>query len=119
MEELYKSWKHHATHLKELHQRKEHKDQQIIKHSTKFEIGSPVMVKNNAHHTFELKCLLDYGVLKILNDGSLLLIMPNGKEGKTNINDIKLYSTKDIVENAWGSIPGFHKKQTPKLTTIT
>ena len=38
------------------------------------------MVKNHAHHTYEPKYLLDYKVLKILNDSTHLLITPNGKE---------------------------------------
>ena len=64
------------------------------------------MVKNYACHTFEPKHLLDNGVLKILNDSTLLLVMPNRKEGKTNINDFKPFSTTDLVENAWDSFLG-------------
>ena len=59
------------------------------------------MVKNYAHHAFEPKYLLDYRVLKICNDSTLLLGMPNGKERKTNINDFKLCITTLLVENAW------------------
>ena len=46
------------------------------------------MVKNYAHHTFEPKYLLVYKVLNIINDSTLLLITPKGKERKTNINDV-------------------------------
>ena len=60
----------------------------VCNSSTKLKIGQPVMVKNHACHTFDPKYLLDYKVLKILNDSTLLLITPNGKEGKTNINDV-------------------------------
>ena len=41
--------------------------------------------------------------LKILNDNTLFLMMPNGKERKTNINDAKPYSTTELVGNAWHS----------------
>ena len=57
-----------------------------------FEIGQPVMVWNHAHHKFEPKYLLDYRVLQILNDSTLLLVNPDGKDRKTNINDVKLCS---------------------------
>ena len=80
-----------------------HTDHEIHKNNTKFETGQPVMVKNHAPYTFELKYWKDYGVLKILNDSSLLLIMPNWKEAKTNISNIKPFSTTDIVENVWDS----------------
>ena len=44
-----------------------------------------VMVMNHAHHTFEPKYILDYRVLKVLNDSTLLLTMLNEKERKTKI----------------------------------
>ena len=69
----------------------------------KFEIEQPVMVKNHTHHTFEPKYLLDYRVLKIINESTLFLIMPNGKERRTNINDVKPCSTIELTENAWDS----------------
>ena len=56
------------------------------------------MVKKHAHHTLEPKYLLDYKVLKIINDTILLLMGQNGNEGKTNINDIKPCSTTQLVE---------------------
>ena len=54
-----------------------------------FKDSQPVMVRNDACCTFELKYLLDFRVLQILNDSTLLLITPGGKERKTNINDIE------------------------------
>ena len=62
--------------------RNEHMDQQISKNIPKFEIGGLVMVKNHAHCTFEPKYLMDYRVLKILSDSTLLLVALNGKEKK-------------------------------------
>ena len=87
MEQLYKLLKHHITHLKDLHQRKENPTEQNQNSSMTFGNGQPVMIKNHAYHTFEPKYLLDYNVLKILNDSTLLFITPNGKERK-NINDV-------------------------------
>ena len=84
-------------------QRNEDMNHQISNNNPKFEIGQLVMFKNHAHHTFEPKYLLDYRVLKILNDSSLLLVTPNGKERKTNINDVKPCNTSELIENVWDS----------------
>ena len=65
--------------MRELHKRNKHRDQQINKDNPKFEIGQLVMVKSYAYHTFEPKYLLDYRVLKVLNDTTLLLVTSNGK----------------------------------------
>ena len=40
------------------------------------------LVKNHTHHNFEPKYLLDFEVLKILNNSTLLLIKPNGGKKK-------------------------------------
>ena len=58
------------------------------------------MVKNHAYGTFKPKCQLDYRVLKILNDSTLLLVTPNHKERKTNVKDVKLHSTWELTEKA-------------------
>ena len=77
------------------------------KNNTKFEIGQTVMVKNQAHHTFKPQYLMDYRVLKILNESTLLLVVCSDKEHKMNINDVKLCTTLELVENAWNSFLNF------------
>ena len=64
----------------------ENMDQQISKNNSKFESGQSVMVKRQAHHTFEPKYLLYYKVLKILTDRTLLVVTLDGKERETNWN---------------------------------
>ena len=39
-----------------------------------------ITVKNHVCHTIEPQYLLDFRVVKVLNDSTLLSIMPNGKE---------------------------------------
>ena len=75
------------------------------------------MVKNHAHCTSQPNYLIEYRALKILNDSTLLLKTHNGKERKTNINDVKPFSTAKLIENAWNA---FWKpsKVTVKLYTI-
>ena len=56
--------------------------------------------------------------IKILNDSTPLLITPNGKENKTNINDVKPCSTTDLIENALKFISELNKNKTSKLQLI-
>ena len=103
MEELHELWKHHTAHLKELHQKNKNPIDQIHNNSTKFKIGQPVMVKIMLTILSNPKYLLDYKALEILNDNTLLLITPNGKEKKTKIENVKPCSTTELVKNAWDS----------------
>ena len=93
-------------------------DQQISKNDPKFEIGQLAMVKNNAHHTFKPKYLLDSRILKILNYSTLLLVTPNGKERIRNINTVKHCSTSELIENVWDSFLG-SSKSTIQILPIT
>ena len=74
--------------------------------SEKFKIDQPGMVKNHVCHAFKPTHLLDYNVVRILNDSTLLLITPNCKERKTNISNVKPCSTVELVKNAWNSFLG-------------
>ena len=61
------------------------------------------MVKNHTHHSFEPKYLVDYRLLEILNENTLLLVTPNGREVKTHINDVKPATKLTLAEYAWNS----------------
>ena len=73
------------------------------------------MVKNHAQHAFEPKYLMDSRVLNILNKSMLLLIAPNGREFKTNINYIKPATTLEHIENAWNSFLNLIKTKCQNL----
>ena len=73
------------------------------RNNTKFEIDQTVMAKNHAHPAFEPKYLMDYRVLKVLNESTLLLVTPNGKECKRKIGDIKPATTLELTENTCNS----------------
>ena len=86
---LHKLWKHHAAYLKDIHYKKDDSKPCKPRNKTKFEIGQTVMIRNHTHHAFKAKYLMYYNLLKILNESTLLLVTPNGREHKTNINDAK------------------------------
>ena len=52
---------------------------------------------------------MDYGILKILNESTLLLVTPNGREQKMNINDVKPCTTLQLIENTWNSFLNYIK----------
>ena len=47
------------------------------------------MVKNHACHALEPKYLIDDRIFKIIDESTQLLVMPNGREHKTNIKTCK------------------------------
>ena len=73
------------------------------RNNTKFEVGQTVLVKSHVIHSFKPKYLMDYRVLKILSKSTLLLVTPNGRKCKTNINDVSPVTTLKLIENAWDS----------------
>ena len=52
---------------------------------------------------------MDDRLLKILNESTLLLITPNGKECKININDMKSCATLALDESVWNSFLNYIK----------
>ena len=107
--EFCKLWKHHAAYLRDMHNWND--DCTLSKHTnnTKFQIGQTVMVRNDMHWAFEPKYITDYRILKILHESTLLLVTPNGKECKMNINDVKPCAIVELVEIAWNTIPQLYK----------
>ena len=98
---LHKLWKHHAAYLKDIDYRKDDSKPCMSRNNTKFETGQAALVKNHADSAFEPKYLMDYRVLKILNESTLLLVTPNSRKCKTNINNVKPSTTLELIENAW------------------
>ena len=62
------------------------------------------MAKNCTHHTFEPKYFVDFKILKINEGNILLLIMPNGKERKTSMNDVKPCNITSVHRECLGFI---------------
>ena len=73
------------------------------------------MVKNHVCHTLKPKYLLEYNILKILSDSTLMLITPNGKERKANINDVKPCSRTELIKKCSELIFKLNKNKTSKL----
>ena len=50
------------------------------------------MIKNHTTSTFQPKYLADYRVTKIVNDSTVVVSSPDGKEKKFNIHHVKAIS---------------------------
>ena len=100
---FHKLWKYHAAYIRDIHNRKDDFSPSKPTNNAKFKIGQAVIVRNHACLTLEPKYLTDYRVLKILNESTLPVVTPNGKECKRNINDVMPCTTLELVENAWSS----------------
>ena len=90
-------WRHHAFYLMDKHYRKDDCKCGQPRNNAKFKIGETVLVKNYACHAFDPKYLIDYRVPNVLNESTLLLVTPNDKQHKTNINDANPATTLKII----------------------
>ena len=79
--ELHKLWTNHAQLLKDTRQCRDVPVKDIGDGAEPlFKQGQPVMVKHHVRHTFEARYLSDYRVLHQVNESTLLLLTPDGKE---------------------------------------
>ena len=76
--------------------------------------GQAVIVGNHTHQACEPKYLTGYGVIKIFNEGTLLLVTSSGEECKMSINDVKPCIILELVENAWNSFLNSIKTNCPR-----
>ena len=99
--EVHKLWSAHAKALQENRQLKTEKVEKN-KHfkAHDFKVGQLIAVKNHLRNTFEYRFISDYGVLKIVNEHSLLIESPDGKTSQININDAKPVSATATMDNA-------------------
>ena len=51
--------------------------------------GQLVLMKNHSAKAFQLKYLADYQIIKIINENTVIVVTPNGREQKGNIHHIK------------------------------
>ena len=109
---LHKLWMHHAQLQKDTRQCRDITVDYISGDAEPmFKPGPPVIVRHHTRHTFEAKYLSDYRFLYQVNECTLLLLTPDGKERKTNIGDVKPCTTAQLIESAWDSfILSVHNK---------
>ena len=73
-----------------LHRTAEPIDNRKVTRGTNLKIGQLVFVKDHHKGTFEPSYTFDHRVAGIVNDSTVLLTTPDGKEKRCNIHHIKL-----------------------------
>ena len=92
-------WKVHAKLLKG--NRTDPVENKKITKATNWEIGQVVFVKDHQKGTFDPTYIYHHTVSGILNDSTVVLITPGGKERKCNIHHIKQMTPVDVSTNAF------------------
>ena len=87
VQELRKMWKLHAKLLKE-NRSTEPADNRKITKASDLKLGQLVFVKDHWKGTFNPSYVFDHRVGGILNDSTVVLTTPNGKERKCHIHHI-------------------------------
>ena len=103
-----KMWKLHGKLFKE-----NRTDPEVKKKVTKasnLKIGQLILVKDHQKDTFDHTYIYDHRVLGILNDGTLVLTTPDGKERRCNIHYIKPMTPVDASTNAFNQFQDSTKK---------
>ena len=80
-------------------------------------IGWLVLIKNHTASTFQPKYLADHRVLKIVNDSTVIMSSPDGKEKKCNIHHIKPISTTIAFTSAFDEFQKSITKEGQKHNT--
>ena len=93
-------WKLHAKFLKE-NKRTEPADNRKITKASDLKIGQLVFVKVHQKGTFNQSYIFDHTFVGILNDSTVALITPDGKEKKCNIHHIKLMTALEASINTF------------------
>ena len=102
-------WKLYAELLKE-NQRIDPVENKKITKATDLKIDLLVFVKDHQKGTFDPTYPYDHGVSEILNDSTVMLTTPDGKERKCNIHYIKLMTPVDTSTNAFNQFQDSIKK---------
>ena len=97
---LRNMWKLHVKFLEE-NRRTNPKENEKITKASNLKIGQLVFVKDHCKGTFDPTYISDHRVSGILNDSTVMLTTPDGKEKKCSIHHIKPITPVDTSINAF------------------
>ena len=108
MQKLRKMWKLHGKLLEE-NRRVDPSENKKITKASDLKIGELVFVKDHHKGAFDPNYMFDHRVSGILNDSTVMLATPDGKE-KCNIHYIKPIMPVDSAANAFDLLQDSIKK---------
>ena len=90
----------------------ESKDTKNVTKATYLKIDQLVVVRDHHKGTFDPTYIFDLGVAGIINDSTVLLTAPDGKEKRCNIHYIKLVTTLEASASVFQQLKdGIQKDQ--------
>ena len=93
-------WKLHAKLIEE-NRRADPAENKKITKASDLKICQLIFIKDHCKGTFDPTYILDHGVLGILNNSTVMLTTPDGKEKKCNIHHMKPVTPVDVFTNAF------------------
>ena len=82
-------WRLNAELLHDSRETKDPVEERKFDKASDLKIGQLVSIKNHTASTFQPKYLADHRVIKIVNDSTVIVSSPDGKEKKHNIHHVK------------------------------
>ena len=101
MDKLKGMWKLHAELLHDSRETKDPVEERKFNKASDLKIGQLVLIKNHTASSFQPKYLADHRVVKILNDSTVIISYPDGKEKKCNIHHVKPISPTTAFTSAF------------------
>ena len=99
-------WKLHAELLHDSRQTKDSEEERKFNKASNLKTWQLVLIKNHTASTFQPKYLADHGIIKIVNDSTVIASSPDGKKKKCNIHHVKAISPTTTFTSAFEE---FHK----------
>ena len=99
VQELWKMWKLHAKLLDKTEKWSQHKTK--ITEASNLKIGQLVFVKDHQKRTFYPSYIYDHRLVVILNDSTVVLTTPDGKERRCNVHHMKPMMPLEVTTSAF------------------
>ena len=109
VQKLRKMWKLHVK-LPEGNRRADPTENRKITKASDLKIGQLVFIKDHHKGTFDPTYIFDYRVSGKLNDSTVMLTTPDGKEKKCSFHHIKPITPVDVFTHAFDQFQDSMKK---------
>ena len=111
-------WRLHSELLHDCSQTKDTKEERKFKKASNLKIGQLVLIKNHNTSTFQPKYLAEHRVIKIVNENTVIVSSPDGKEKKCNIHHVKAISPTTVFTSAFEEFQKSIAKESQNLNIV-
>ena len=110
-------WRLHAELPCDSRQTKDPVEERKFNETSDLKIGQLVLLKNHTMSTFQSKYLADHRVIKIVNDSTVIVFSPDGKEKKCDIHHVKSIFPTTVFTSVFEEFQKRITKEGQKLNT--